>query len=64
METEKTNEKNIEENPQNIQKEENIIIASDTDLLAQYLIIPEAKIAKSIKELSNLLNSNDIKNLI
>jgi DNA-binding response OmpR family regulator len=44
---------------------ENIIIASDTDLLAQYLksIIPEGKIAKNIKELSSLIQK-DAKNII
>ena len=53
------------ENKKIVPNEENIIIASDTKILADYLkeIIPKAEIAKNIKELSLLLKP-DAKNVV
>jgi two-component system sensor histidine kinase BarA len=61
-ETSKKEEKN--ETQQITSNKPNIIIAAEADLLADYLksIIPEGKVAKNLKELSKLIetNSNNI----
>jgi len=50
----------------NNEKKENIIIASDVDLLADYLksIVPNAQIAKDIKELSLKIDSSNANNIV
>ena len=49
-----------EENKTNVAKKNNILIASEVDLLADYLksIVPEAEMVKNIKELSLKIDNN------